>query len=494
MLNIEINQMLKKYFTARIDIKNFGSKNNNIQIVDYSDNNAQIDYPAWFKNEFGNGMVIESDNCSLDLKLKCINEGNLRILLRGIHCKDKHENLFPVYIDYTTFEINNESVINNNVLTWHDEPYVYEKSVKNREIINIHIEWLPFNNLSEYANPIVNVKKRLSFVEDQLREIPQLSCTAFGKSVLNGKIVYRNWLPIGSQRLMDDINGFCENQWFTRYLNHKFPNENFKINFFGPFGKHYNLKSEMDGKKVFYSQENLNKNKCYIEMKMDFDRYALDYVDLSMGFDIINNRKYLRFPIWLWYHSFPPEVTAEQIERTVELWNSLDYPKSSDVVNISSHDLWGTRTNIVKDIEKFTNITFGGKWRNNTRDLWDVYNNNKNLFMRPFKFNLCAENIVDDAYVTEKIFESIMADCIPLYSGGGNYLEPKVLNQKAILKWDIGKYSDNEDTIELFKNLISDEKTYNEFKDQDKLLNSSAKYIINKFTKLEKHFERLIYD
>ena len=62
----------------------------------------------------------------------------------------------------------------------------------------------------------------MSFVEDQLRDIPQLSCTAFGKSVLNGKIVYRNWFPFGSQRLMDDINGFCDDQWFTRYLNHKF--------------------------------------------------------------------------------------------------------------------------------------------------------------------------------------------------------------------------------------------------------------------------------
>lgn len=53
---------------------------------------------------------------------------------------------------------------------------------------------------------------------------------------------------------------------------------------------------------------------------------------------------------------------------------------------------------------------------------------------------------------------------------------------------------DNTDTVELFKNIYSDEKTYNEFKDQDILLDSTKKYIINLFSDLEKHFERLIYE
>ena len=78
--------------------------------------------------------------------------------------------------------------------------------------------------------------------------------------------------------------------------------------------------------------------------------------------------------------------------------------------------------------------------------------------------------------------------------GGGNYLEPKILNHDVILRWFMEDTSDNEDTLELFKNIYSDEKTYNEFKDQDILLDSSKKVIINMFEKLEKHFERLIYE
>ena len=50
------------------------------------------------------------------------------------------------------------------------------------------------------------------------------------------------------------------------------------------------------------------------------------------------------------------------------------------------------------------------------------------------------------------------------------------------------------DTIELFKNVYSDEKTYNEFKEQNILKDSSKKYIIKIFSDLEKQFERLIYE
>lgn len=76
---------------------------------------------------------------------------------------------------------------------------------------------------------------------------------------------------------MDDFDGFCKNLWFTDYLRHNFPDADYKINFFGPFGKHYNLKEERN-EKVFYSGENLNM--CFLEMKNEFDRYSLDYVDL----------------------------------------------------------------------------------------------------------------------------------------------------------------------------------------------------------------------
>ena len=481
-----------KYFTARIDIKNFGTHENNLEIIRISDYSADIYNPTWFKDNKGQGKLIESNEGILNLELKCIKSGLLKIWLRGIDCMDKNNHRFPIFIDFIKFEINNENLINKNTLVWHDEPYVHEKKVEDSEIIKIHIEWKPFNNSSEYNNQINNLKHKVSDLESKIKSIPQLSCISQGNTAFNGKIIYRNWRSAFSTRtLMDDFNGFCEQEWFTRYLKHKFPNEDFKINFFGPFERHYNLAWPMEGKKVFYTGENLNFH--FPEMREKFDKYALDYVDLSMGFDLINDVKYLRFPFWAWYQ-FSPEVTEEEIERNIDMWNSLNYKKARDVVNVSSHDHWNARCIIADDVEKIVRVTYGGKWRNNTRELWEKYKNNKKAFIKQYRFNICPENTMSDGYVTEKIFDSIRCDCIPLYAGGGNYLEPEIINPNAILKWDLSPNADNSDTIELFKNLYLDERTYKEFKDQDILLKSSKKHIIDLFSDLKRHFERLIFE
>jgi fibro-slime domain-containing protein len=41
-------------------------------------------------------------------------------------------------------------------------------------------------------------------------------------SALGGKVTYRNW-RVFPNSLLDDLNGYCDNIWFTRYLKHKFP-------------------------------------------------------------------------------------------------------------------------------------------------------------------------------------------------------------------------------------------------------------------------------
>lgn len=338
------------------------------------------------------------------------------------------------------------------------------------------------NNLEQ---EVVHLKNELNKREKQMEEVPQLSQTSIGKATSNGKIIYRNWWSA----FISEFDGFCDVIWFTRFLNNRFPDADYKINMFSVFGEHNNLTKEMDGKKVLFSGENLNKR--FLHFNKTFGRYALDYVDLAMGFDFINHPKYLRFPLWILFN-FLPEFTEENIENKINEINSLNYTKTKDVAVIASHDNWKTRSMIVNDLDKFTNISYAGKWHNNTNELWEKFDNNKNNYLKQFKFNICPENILDDGYVTEKIFDSIKCDCIPLYAGGGNYLEPEVINKNAIITWDLEK--DNSDSVELFKTLISDRKSYDNFKDQNVLLDKSAKYIINQFNALEKQFERLIYD
>ena len=519
-MNKNFDIYLKKYYTARIDIKNYGT-NNNVEILIISDSNSEISRPDWFNDHFGEGVQIHSFKGDLDLKIKCINQGELKINLRGIDVRDKKGNRFPVYIDYTKFSVNNEEIINGNELTWHDQPYRFSKLVSNSEIVDINVQWMPFSSSSEFkvddsSNLIQDLSRKLSMRESQLKSIPQLSGTTLGYTVLDGRLTYRNYIGNHENSVLDDFNGYCDNVWFTRYLKHKFPNEDFKINIFGVYNPHNNLAYPMEGKKVLYSLEELNN--VFLELKYNFDKYALDYVDLAMSYERFDHPKYFRFPYWILH--FSPESTEEDIEKKIDYWNSVNHEKSKDVALITRHDLCGTRTLVADDISKFVEIAYAGAWRNNTSDLYTKYNNNKFAFLTQFKFNICPENMIVDAYVTEKIFDAFQSDCIPLYAGGGNYMEPEVINPKAIVRWDadkkfgckpdllekahLGRFTHypitwvadddrNSDSIELFKNLLTDKKTYDEFKDQDRILPSGVKYVIKMFEDLEKHFERLIY-
>lgn len=145
-----IADSLKMYNLARIDLKNYGSKDNKIRLIEKTLPLSSITFPNWFKSDDGEGMVIESENGSINFRIECINDGILKIFLRGPDIRDKNRTRFPVYIDFFNLTINNELIFKENKLVWHDEPFVFEKEVKNTEIIDINVKWYPFNKFSEF--------------------------------------------------------------------------------------------------------------------------------------------------------------------------------------------------------------------------------------------------------------------------------------------------------------------------------------------------------
>jgi hypothetical protein len=132
---------LHKYITARIDIKNFGDEENEVRIISCSDPSAWIDYPAWFTNAQGKGIVIQSSEGKMELQIACIGNGELRISLRGMDYRDENQKRVPVWIDYTKLCVNEESIFKNSHVVWHDKPFVYKKLVKNGQAMDICLEW-----------------------------------------------------------------------------------------------------------------------------------------------------------------------------------------------------------------------------------------------------------------------------------------------------------------------------------------------------------------
>ena len=133
--------MLSNRLVARVDLKNWGGPGNSLEILETSDESISIDAPAWICDDRGEGKVVKSTAGKLELLVCCKGKGELRISLRGQDVKDGSGKRVPFWIDYTTFEVNGESVISGTVSAWHDQPFVYEREVKNGELVALSFSW-----------------------------------------------------------------------------------------------------------------------------------------------------------------------------------------------------------------------------------------------------------------------------------------------------------------------------------------------------------------
>ena len=143
-----IQKKLRKYNTARIDIKNKSfepEKNslNSVKIDNYTDFNLAYSYPSWFENEYGKGLLINSRMNFLKFDIIVKGDGQLHIYLRSPNNSVKKKKR-PIYLRYTKFCINNKNIFKKPKLAHHDRPYVYKQNVKDGERLTVYLEWMPF--------------------------------------------------------------------------------------------------------------------------------------------------------------------------------------------------------------------------------------------------------------------------------------------------------------------------------------------------------------
>lgn len=143
-------KLLFKYASSRIDVKNYGNEGNCVEIFDISDENAKVTSPKWFRNKEGIGNVINSIKGELRFKVKCTSDGRLKVSLKSKDVKDADKNRFPIFIDYRTFRINGDDCLDGSFLASHDNPLVFEKNVKDGEVMDIEVSWRPFSKKSKY--------------------------------------------------------------------------------------------------------------------------------------------------------------------------------------------------------------------------------------------------------------------------------------------------------------------------------------------------------
>ena len=278
-----------------------------------------------------------------------------------------------------------------------------------------------------------------------------------------------------------------EKQWFIRFLRRHFADNKTVVNFFGPVGTPFFIKRQFEGKKVFYTGEDVEHPGT--QLALYYGDYCLDHTDLSLGFGQVQHARYLRFPYWI-LTTFSPEDDATAIRERIKQINESRYEKSRECVLINKHDPAGTRELVYNGVKDILDVKLAGQWRNNTRELWDDFGNDKEAYLRTFKFNICAENNNTKDYVTEKIFDAFIAGCIPLYYGALNDPEPGLINREAVVFWN--KEGNNEENREIIRELKQNESLYQEFMSRPKLLPAAAEYVIDRYAKLKAHFARIL--
>ena len=281
----------------------------------------------------------------------------------------------------------------------------------------------------------------------------------------------------------------AEEMWVTRFLARRgLLKTDRKLSFYSVFGNKKQLDYDNRDLKIFITGENVH----YHDFEKNYADNLLSSkeIDLSLGFDYLDNARYVRFPLWL-RTAFRPDWTEKEI---VERVKQLRYPDIGDrnkfAAMIARYDWENTRSQICKALESVGEICCPSRVLHNDDIMKTVYQDDKQAYLRQFCFNVCPENSNWPGYVTEKVFDSISAGCIPIYWGSDNKPEPNVLNQNALILWDFDE--DNTDNIAKIGDLWNNKNSLLEVLHQPRLVDGAEDVILAYFSRLEKAFVELL--
>lgn len=269
-------------------------------------------------------------------------------------------------------------------------------------------------------------------------------------------------------------NASYQSLWLYRFVRNcnLLDNSLKTIRFCSVFGSRELLRLVPADVKVFFMGENSH------------NPYWADYSDvllgdstcnLALGFDCFEDERYMRFPLWLTY-VFEPEIDSEKIaDRCAQLRYPVSDERDRFAALISRVDVLGLRKDIYKALVPIGQIDCPSQVLHNDDTLATKYNDNKLDYLRNYAFNICPENSNSYGYVTEKVFESIAAGCIPIYWGSYNTPEVKVLNQEAIVLWN--QTDGGENAVRKVSELWSNPKILHEFMMQPRLVATAEEEI-----------------
>jgi len=201
------------------------------------------------------------------------------------------------------------------------------------------------------------------------------------------------------------------------------------------FGKRENITSIETKHKIFWSGEDLSST-ASSKVYQPYNDYLLNDAELSLCMsNTINSANYLRLPYWIFYFFMPYDTRDDIRSKLSEFAQNNNRQKFCSL--ITRHDRKNTRTGIYNALSKIEKIDCPGLLFNNDDTLENEYHNNKRLYLKQYKFNICPENALSEGYVTEKLWEALYCGCIPIYACGNTQNpEPGIINPEIFIGFD----------------------------------------------------------
>lgn len=255
---------------------------------------------------------------------------------------------------------------------------------------------------------------------------------------------------------------------------------------FSVFGDRGLIRKVAADVKIFYSAENLK--------HVNFAQYA-DHalgehcIDLAMGFEVFEDPRYIRFPLWMDY-MFPADSTEKEIRAICE---KLRFPQMQlnrkFCCMVASNSADGLRDDMFNAISQIGHVDSAGRHLHNDDSLIKEFGDNKVAYLQSYLFNICPENTSAYGYTTEKLFEALSCGCIPIY-WGADFADKAVINEDAIIRWN--KNDQGRAALKQIKELYSNQKLLQEFLSQPRLLPTAEEYILDIYTTIESKLREII--
>lgn len=382
-----------------------------------------------------------------------------------------------LYINYQSLD--KEGVLRSSIAKAYYSRSRVAKSLLNKvNDVLLSFVWSPKVLIGKVKQGVHNLLRR------QWREVKRdtkaiLEYHKMDKMNLDRKIRIFNSAAYSLENFTKSIKNKSDH-WLCQFVRQcDLPLKDGDLSIFGIHGRKVVINMNRSKYKIFFTIENVHAAESYWPRFGD-NLINDKRINLSLGFDYIENEKYLRFPFWLMCF-LQPDDTIETIRGKIETINNARkeaWKKKKACTLICRNDYYGDRAYFADQVEQVLDVRYGGAFRHNDDELVEKYGNNKLSYIQQFMFSLCPENTNSNGYVTEKLFDAFKAGCLPIYWGSDNMPEPDIINPDAILFLKLN--DDNSETLSKIKRLQEDEEYCRTFAEQPVFL-EGAEYRVYQY-------------